>query len=126
MRDERESGARALLNMGHTVGHALEVFGDYRRWLHGEAVAIGLVAEMRAAKSLGLAKDPPIERVKKLLKKFHLPAEVDGATLKRAMPHAASDKKRAGSSISLPFSAEVGHAELGRVQFEALLHALDA
>src|SRR5581483_9972346 len=51
--DEREAGARALLNLGHTVGHALEAHGGYAALLHGEAVALGLIAEMSAAAALG-------------------------------------------------------------------------
>ena len=51
--DEHETGVRALLNLGHTVGHALEAFGGYSRWLHGEAVAIGTVLEIAAAERLG-------------------------------------------------------------------------
>ncbi len=54
--DEREHGRRALLNLGHTFGHALEAIGHYERWLHGEAVAIGTVLAARTSLGLGLAR----------------------------------------------------------------------
>ena len=51
--DEREHGKRALLNLGHTFGHALEALGEYERWLHGEAVAIGVKLAARTSAALG-------------------------------------------------------------------------
>src|SRR5207248_1585100 len=65
--DEREHGIRALLNLGHTIGHALEAHGGYARWLHGEAVAIGTVAELRAAAALGWTPKELADRTKELL-----------------------------------------------------------
>ncbi len=124
MNDEREGGSRAILNLGHTLGHALETFGDYRRWLHGEAVALGTMAELRATHAMGLATDAPIARVAALLHKFHLPTEIDAATLRRALPHVSSDKKRMGDSLALPVVTRVGHAEMAKVRMDAFLAAV--
>ena len=123
MDDERETGARAVLNLGHTVGHALETFGEYKRWLHGEAVALGLVTELRVARALGLASDAPMARVAALLHKFHLPTEVDAATLRRALTHVSSDKKRAGDSLFLPIVTRVGQAAMVKVAMDHFLAA---
>jgi shikimate kinase/3-dehydroquinate synthase len=124
--DEREGGARAILNLGHTVGHALEAHGEYKRWLHGEAVAIGVVAELRAAQRLGLAPAAPVERVTRLLKRLHLATDTDAATIRRALPHARTDKKRAGAAISLPIAHEVGRASVARVPMTDLMRALES
>src|SRR4029078_6662616 len=68
--DEHETGVRALLNLGHTVGHALEAHGGYAQWLHGEAVAIGTVLEIAAAERLGLTPAGTAERAAELLVRF--------------------------------------------------------
>lgn len=75
MKDERESGLREILNLGHTVGRAVETVSDYRL-LHGEAVSIGLVAQAMLSKKLGYMKEEEVERVKALLKKAGLPVEI--------------------------------------------------
>jgi shikimate kinase/3-dehydroquinate synthase len=121
--DEREAGVRAILNLGHTVGHALETFGEYKRWLHGEAVSLGIVAELRATEKLGLATSTPVARVAKLLHRFHLPIEVDASALRRALPFVKSDKKRSGQSIGLPLVTEVGRAEMAKVRIGEFLAA---
>ena len=75
MQDERESGLREVLNLGHTVGRAVETVSDYRL-LHGEAVAIGLVAQAKLAVQLGYMTEEESERVVELLKKANLPVAI--------------------------------------------------
>lgn len=75
IKDERESGLREILNLGHTVGRAIETVSDYRL-LHGEAVSIGLVAQVHLARRLGYATDKDCEEVTALLKKAHLPVGI--------------------------------------------------
>lgn len=75
MKDERESGLREVLNLGHTVGRAIETVSDYRL-LHGEAVAIGLVAEVMLAYRLGYVTEQERDQVISLLKKATLPTEI--------------------------------------------------
>lgn len=72
MKDELETGLREVLNLGHTVGRAIETVSDYRL-LHGEALSIGLVAEVKLSKALGLASEDDEKRVVSLLKKAKLP-----------------------------------------------------
>ena len=68
MKDERESGLREVLNLGHTVGRAIETVSDYKL-LHGEAVSIGMVAQVHLAKRLGYVTDEQAEKVISLLKR---------------------------------------------------------
>ena len=72
MKDELETGLREVLNLGHTVGRAIETVSDYRL-LHGEALSIGLVAEVKLAKALGLASEDDEKRVVSLLSRAKLP-----------------------------------------------------
>lgn len=75
MKDEKESGLREILNLGHTVGRAIETVSDYKL-LHGEGVAIGLVAEVSMARKLGYCSDEDVQRVIALLKKAKLPTQI--------------------------------------------------
>jgi len=78
-RDETEQGDRALLNFGHTFGHALEVLLDYGSLVHGEAVAIGMALAADYSAQLGLASQADAERIKGLLRIFGLPTELPPA-----------------------------------------------
>ncbi|WP_296117279.1 3-dehydroquinate synthase [uncultured Eubacterium sp.] len=75
MKDERETGLREVLNLGHTVGRAVETVSEYRL-LHGEAVSIGLVAEVKLSQQLGYMTQEQVERVIALLKRAKLPTEI--------------------------------------------------
>ena len=72
-RDERESGVRAVLNYGHTFAHAIEKITDYKKFLHGEAVAIGMVIANALARRLGKLSGEQEEQIRKVLQKFALP-----------------------------------------------------
>ncbi len=118
--DEFESGVRALLNLGHTIGHALEVAGNYQSLLHGEAVAIGTVLELGAAAQLGLSSPDLPRKVSALLERLGLPSSVDEDTLHAALPYLGTDKKRRGTSLGLPVVREIGRAEVVPVELTAL------
>lgn len=75
MKDERESGLREVLNLGHTVGRAIETVSDYRL-LHGEAVSIGLVAEVKLSQYMGFLTEEDVSRVINLLNRANLPTEI--------------------------------------------------
>ena len=72
-RDERESGVRAVLNYGHTFAHAIEKITNYKKFLHGEAVAIGMVIANALARRLGKLSGEQEEQIRKVLQKFALP-----------------------------------------------------
>ena len=113
-RDERElTGLRATLNYGHTVGHAVEMLTDYRRFLHGEAVAIGMVAAARVSQALGACDATVVARIRDLLTRAGLPTELpddlDRAALALAM---RGDKKSHGGTIRFVAVQRIGHVEL--------------
>ncbi|MBA2292109.1 MAG: 3-dehydroquinate synthase [Gemmatimonadales bacterium] len=95
--DEHESGVRAILNAGHTVAHSLEMATDYAV-PHGEAVAIGLVAETKLAEAMGICEAGTADRIAILLKALHLPVTIPASVhldvMRRAMT--ADKKNRAG------------------------------
>ena len=118
--DEHETGVRALLNLGHTIGHALETYGGYARWLHGEAIAIGTVREIAAAERLGFTPPGTHERAAALLARFGLPTSVDAATVTAAWPYVMSDKKRTLTALKLPVVTSPGEGRVERVEIETL------
>jgi shikimate kinase/3-dehydroquinate synthase len=106
--DERESGLRAVLNLGHTVGHALESQGGYSRLSHGEAVSLGLVAALRIGVALGATPRELAERSERLLEKLGLPAAIAQEPLADAVGLIGHDKKRAGKSIKFVVAQGLG------------------
>ena len=91
--DERESGRRALLNFGHTFGHAIEGASGYGTWLHGEAVAAGMVMAARLSSSLGLVDDASCRRLVALLTAAGLPVEPPSLSVDDWKRWMSSDKK---------------------------------
>ena len=120
--DERDTGRRAILNFGHTVGHALEAHGSYRALAHGEAVALGMLAELRIAVAAGWTPKGVLDRTLRLLQAVGLPTEVRPGELESALRFVGSDKKRRGGRIALPIVTELGSADVRQVPPE-LLHA---
>ncbi len=108
-RDPEERGLRAVLNFGHTVGHGIEAFHRYSRWLHGEAVAAGMVVEAAFAASKGCCRAEDVERLSSLLRRFRLP--VDGPR-RGAARFLSKDKKRFGNVLRLPLLARIGRVRL--------------
>ena len=107
-RDERESGDRALLNFGHTVGHALEAQGGFTRLTHGEAVSLGMVAMLRAGRALGVTDAADADRIVALLARLGLPVNLDAQPLAEALGFVSLDKKRRGSGVRAVFLRRVG------------------
>ena len=75
-KDERESGLRAILNYGHTIGHAIETVTKYKRFLHGEALAIGIYLEARLSQMLNFIKRDQVFKIKNLIDSYGLPSEM--------------------------------------------------
>lgn len=112
-RDERETGERALLNFGHTYGHALETIGDYRQWLHGEAVAIGMVMAAQLSAALGIADRTDAERLQRLLTRLGLPTtRPANADPERVVALMRLDKKSLSDRLRLILWRGIGRAEI--------------
>jgi len=109
--DQRESGLRAVLNLGHTVGHALEAQAGYSALSHGEAVSLGLVAALRLGEALGHTPRELKERTLSLLQRLGLPATLSGQPLTEASALLGHDKKRAGSAVKFVFARGMGQVE---------------
>ena len=121
--DEREQGQRALLNLGHTFGHALEALGRYERWLHGEAVAIGIEMAANVSAELGWLDKPARERISRLLKLARLPRAAPGITADDVLAQMQLDKKAARAGMRLVLLEGIGRAVLTSAPERALLRA---
>jgi len=124
--DERELGQRILLNFGHTLGHAIEAHGHYARHRHGEAVSLGVVLELAAGVHLGVTPPALVTRVRALLERLRLPTQVDPGELASAFRFVASDKKRRGGRIRMPFATAAGQSVVQDVSAERLRAAVSA
>lgn len=111
-RDEREAAQRALLNLGHTFGHAIEAALGYGRWLHGEAVAAGMVLAARLSERIGHLQRYDVERIEALLERARLPVVPPGLGAERYLELMAHDKKVQGGKIRLVLLKRLGEAYL--------------
>jgi shikimate kinase/3-dehydroquinate synthase len=92
--DERDGGRRQVLNLGHTIGHAIETVSGYQRYRHGEAVGLGLLAALRLS-----GQDELRERVRELLAERGLPVQAAGLSVDEILAALAHDKKRVGAKV---------------------------
>ena len=112
-RDEREGGLRAILNFGHNVGHALEMLTGYSRFLHGEAVAIGMAAEARIAEAAGLCGEDTVERIDSLLKAAGLSTSPgEGVSTAKIIEAFGRDKKTLAGIPKFIMPREIGRVEI--------------
>jgi len=107
--DERESDYRAVLNFGHTIGHALESLTGYERFLHGEAVAIGMAQAAAISFRHGSCDEESLQRIRRLLARTGLPAEIPVDTpLAELVKRMEVDKKSAGGKIKFVLCRGIG------------------
>jgi len=113
--DETEDGLRAILNFGHTIGHALEAISHYGKYLHGEAISIGQVAAARlSARVSGLPEDSA-ERIASLFRQAGLPTEMQLSAAQRRRLFSAMqlDKKVSDGEIKFVLARQIGQVEFG-------------
>lgn len=108
--DERETGERALLNFGHTFGHAIEAGLGFGTWLHGEAVAAGMVLAASLSQRLGLLPGADVERIASLLARAGLPTAAPELGTNRYLELMGHDKKVEGGKIRLILLRRIGEA----------------
>ncbi len=111
--DEREeSGVRTALNYGHTLAHAIESATGYSRFLHGEAVAVGMMAAAGISARLGLLPPEVVERQRRLLECYNLPVRTEGIDRVRIAAAMALDKKVRGKRVQWVLLDGVGRPVL--------------
>jgi 3-dehydroquinate synthase len=108
--DEREQGERALLNLGHTFGHAIEAATGYTEWLHGEAVGAGLMMAATMSAEAGLMKADELERVRALLERAGLATKAERVAARDALAHMRHDKKVAQGRMRFVLMRGIGDA----------------
>lgn len=111
--DETEQGVRALLNLGHTFGHAIEAEMGYGNWLHGEAVAAGMVLAAQTSVTLGLIDKSILCRITALIQAFDLPVQApESMDFNSFIKHMRRDKKVLGGQLRLVLPLGIGQAEV--------------
>jgi len=111
--DERENNFRALLNLGHTYGHAIETHAGYGNWLHGEAISVGIVMAARTSKILGYLKETDFKRIITLLKRTGLPVKgPKNMSAASYIPYMMRDKKVISGEIRLVLPLSIGKSEI--------------
>ncbi len=127
-RDETEQGERALLNLGHTFGHALETAGKYKTLLHGEGVAVGMVLAAQLSERLGMSGGADSARLLRLLTVLGLPTAIPaGMAPEQLLALMRLDKKNTAGMLRLILWRGIGRAEIvGGVQEDAVLSTLKA
>jgi len=112
-KDEREAGLRSILNFGHTIGHAIETVTGYRKYLHGEAVAVGMYLEAKLASMLDLINNKEVVRIKALIDSYSLPSEkpqdIDVGHILSAME---LDKKAVAGKLKFILPEKIGKVRI--------------
>ncbi|MYC28067.1 MAG: 3-dehydroquinate synthase [Nitrospira sp. SB0662_bin_26] len=111
-KDERESGLRRILNYGHTIGHALESLSRYRKYIHGEAVGIGMVHEALLAHHLKLCSPSVVDRQRTLIQRTGLPVRMPAHSFLKFWGAMGHDKKVAGGTIHCVLPRLIGHVQV--------------
>ena len=125
-RDERESGERALLNLGHTFGHAIEALTGYRRWLHGEAVGCGMCLAADLSRRLGLIEADDVAAIESAVAAAGLPTRIAGLARDAAIESMRGDKKAEAGEIRFIVLERIGRAVQRAVPAAALAATLAA
>ncbi|HEU4753500.1 MAG TPA: 3-dehydroquinate synthase, partial [Armatimonadota bacterium] len=125
-RDEREGGLRAVLNYGHTIGHAVEAVAGYGRYLHGEAVAIGMAAAGRLAARRGWLPESTAQRIETLIREYGLPARLrEPLPVGPLMEAMLRDKKTQSGELRFILARDIGRVEVAPVAAEDVRAVLE-
>jgi 3-dehydroquinate synthase len=119
--DERERGRRALLNFGHTFGHALESLGGYGQLLHGEAVSIGIALAARTSAQLGWLDSGDCDRIETLLARAGLPVSTNDIEVDQLLERMHMDKKASAKGLNLVLLRQIGEGVVAPSPDDALL-----
>ncbi|MCD8199336.1 MAG: 3-dehydroquinate synthase [Phascolarctobacterium sp.] len=121
--DEFDMGLRALLNFGHTIGHAVEQYYSYGYYTHGEGVAIGMYQLTRRTEEMGLTPIGTAAKIAEVLQKYNLPFQADVGK-KVLLDTMARDKKKKGDSITLVILDNLGSGKLQKIGWKDMIEYL--
>ena len=124
--DETESGVRAILNFGHTFGHAIEAGMGYGAWLHGEAVGAGMVIAADLSRRLGMLDAPAVTRIRALCERAGLPVRAPALSVARMVALMQVDKKAEAGAVRFVVLDGLGRAVLRSAPADAVEDALRA
>ena len=124
MEDEKDTGSRMKLNLGHTFGHAVEAHSRFTL-SHGKSVAIGLAVIARASASMGICSEADAARIVSVLKAFGLPVQTQYTT-EALLPYLLSDKKRSGGTVNLILPEAIGRCVVSPTPVSQLQSILQA
>ena len=113
--DEREAGLRAILNFGHTFGHAVEALTHYKQYRHGEAVAIGMLFAAKLSYKMGMSSNDMVERLSSLLKNIGLPVEDKAYSPKEYIKSMMLDKKVVAGELRFVLPEGMGRVTIKNV-----------
>lgn len=108
-KDEKDKGERMLLNFGHTLGHGIEQYYNYKKYTHGEGVAVGMYAITKISENMGLTKKGTSEEIKEVLIQYGLPWELD-VKIDNIMEAISLDKKNIGGKLNVILLKEIGES----------------
>ena len=124
-KDERESGLRSILNFGHTIGHAIETATGYRRYLHGEAVAIGMCLEAELSGKLKFIGSDKVRRIKSLVESYGLPSEMpEDIDIKHILSSMELDKKVVAGELRFILPERIGKVKIHKGVSERVIREL--
>ncbi|NCN08712.1 MAG: 3-dehydroquinate synthase [Leptospira sp.] len=109
--DEKESGLRAILNLGHTTAHAIESLTNYKKYSHGEAVSIGLITALILSNKIGFSFDK-VDTVIRIMEKYNLPIN-DNSKPADILKHMQHDKKKEGNNLKFVLLEDIGKSKFG-------------
>ena len=114
-KDEREGGLRAVLNYGHTIGHAVETETKYARFLHGEAVAIGMYLEARLSEKMGLLDPQQVKRIRSVIDAYGLPVQLpEDLDSDKLVSHMKLDKKTVAGTMKFILPEKIGKVRISK------------
>ena len=116
--DEKEAGIRRILNFGHTIGHVIESYFKFRRYTHGEAVAIGMYQITKMSTQEGITTPKALENLRFILETYGLPWELPEMETKKVVEILSKDKKFEGDILNVCIIPKIGKSEIVKIQKE--------
>lgn len=117
-RDELDLGERMILNYGHTIGHGIEQFYNYKKYTHGEGVAVGMYWITKKSEALGITEKGTTEKLKVILEKYNLQYEIPALKSEDIIEIIALDKKKSRNTISLILLEALGKGFIKKINFQ--------